>query len=131
MTASPWAIRRRLVYGGHTIGLAQASLCRCFPGTAAVLGWQACDHPAPVFEEDVLTFHHTLLAERPSGSGRLRALRVEVPNPITRTVRLGSHHMNAGCNANARSRGASKVDAERSDGSTEFVLDWVLVTWGA
>jgi len=91
---------RRLVYGGHTIGLAQASLCRLLPDTGTVVGWQSCDHPAPVFEEDVLSFHHTVLDERPSGSGRLRAIRVE-------------------------------VDAERSDGSTDPVLDWRLVTWGA
>ena len=75
-----------------------------FPGIATVIGWQSCEHPAPVFEGDVLSFHHTLLQERrPAGHhGRLMALRVE-------------------------------VDAERSyDGSTEIerVLDWVLVTWG-
>ena len=68
---------RRLVYGGHTIGLAQASLTRMFPDTATVLGWQACDHLAPVFEKDVLGFHHTLLDERSAAGGRLRAIRVE------------------------------------------------------
>lgn len=91
---------RRLVYGGHTIGLAQASLCRMQPGTGTVVGWQSCEHPSPVFEEDILSFHHTVLDERPSGSGRLRAIRIE-------------------------------VDAERSDGSIDAVLDWRLVTWGA
>ena len=69
---------RRLVYGGHTIGLAQASLIRMLPDTATVLGWQACDHLAPVFEGDVLTCHHTLLDEKPAAGGRLRAVRVEV-----------------------------------------------------
>ena len=69
---------QRLVYGGHTIGLAQASLARMMPGTATVVGWQSCDHLAPVYEEDVLAFHHTLLDERPVGDGRLRAVRVEV-----------------------------------------------------
>ena len=69
---------RRLVYGGHTIGLAQASLVRMLPDTATVLGWQACDHLAPVFEGDVLACHHTLLDERPAAGGRLRAVRVEV-----------------------------------------------------
>ena len=33
---------------------------------------------APVYEEDVLTFHHTVLGERAAGSGRLRAIRVQV-----------------------------------------------------
>ena len=69
---------QRLVYGGHTIGLAQASLVRMMPGTATVVGWQSCDHLAPVYEEDILTFHHTLLDERRTGNGRLRAVRVEV-----------------------------------------------------
>ena len=69
---------RRLVYGGHTIGLAQASMHRLMPGTATVLGWQSCDHTGPVQEEDILACHHTLLDERQVSGGRLRALRVEV-----------------------------------------------------
>mgnify|MGYP001595618187 FL=1 len=91
---------RRLVYGGHTIGLAQASMNRLLPDTATVLGWQSCDHPAPVFEDDVLSFRHTLLDELPSNGGRLRALQTQ-------------------------------VDAQRADGSTDTVLDWRLVSWGA
>jgi acyl dehydratase len=47
---------RRLVYGAHTIGLAQASLSRVVPGLLTVLAWRACDHVAPVFEDDLLTF---------------------------------------------------------------------------
>ena len=90
---------QRLVYGGHTIGLAQASLARMMPGTATVVGWQSCDHLAPVYEEDVLAFHHTLLDERPVGGGRLRAVRVEVdadragkPTPVLdwRTIVWGA-----------------------------------------
>lgn len=69
---------RRLVYGGHTIGLAQASLVRRMPGTATVLGWQSCDHPGPVFEDDVLSCRHTLLDEQAVAGGRLRAVRTEV-----------------------------------------------------
>ncbi|MCH2412164.1 MAG: hypothetical protein MK189_04245 [Acidimicrobiales bacterium] len=69
---------RRLVYGGHTIGLAQASLVRRMPGTATVLGWQSCDHPGPVFEGDVLACRHTLLDEQEVAGGRLRAVRTEV-----------------------------------------------------
>ncbi len=69
---------RRLVYGGHTIGLAQASLVRRMPGTATVLGWQSCDHPGPVFEGDVLSCRHTLLDEQEVAGGRLRAVRTEV-----------------------------------------------------
>jgi len=69
---------RRLVYGGHTIGLAQASLHRLIPSTATVLGWQACDHTRPVYEGDVLGCSHTLLDERPAAGGNLRAFRVTV-----------------------------------------------------
>jgi len=91
---------RRLVYGGHTIGLAQASLVRLLPDTATVLGWQSCDHPAPVFENDVLSFRHTLLDEQSVAEGRLRAFHTE-------------------------------VDAERTNGSTETVLDWRHITLSA
>jgi 2-methylfumaryl-CoA hydratase len=41
---------RRLVYGGHVVGLAQASLVRMFPSIVTILGWRSCDHRAPVFE---------------------------------------------------------------------------------
>lgn len=47
---------RRLVYGGHTIALAQASLSRVLPDLLTVLAWRSCDHLAPVFEDDLLTF---------------------------------------------------------------------------
>ncbi len=81
---------RRLVYGGHTIGLAQASVARLLPDTATVLGWQSCSHPAPVFENDVLSFQHTLLGEYSSSGGRLRAIQVEVDaervNQVTEQV---------------------------------------------
>jgi acyl dehydratase len=43
---------RRLVYGGHTIGLALAQASRLLPNLATVLGWQSCDHTAPVYEGD-------------------------------------------------------------------------------
>ena len=45
---------RRLVYGGHTLALAQASLARSIGGGHIVIAWERCSHPAPVFEEDVL-----------------------------------------------------------------------------
>ena len=67
---------RRLVYGGHTIGLAQASLARLLPSLAHVIGWHRCDHTGPVFEDDVLSFSSELTAVRPHGGGRLLAFRV-------------------------------------------------------
>lgn len=69
---------RRLVYGGHTIGLAQASLLRLVPNTATVVGWHSCDHTGPVFEDDVLAVRATLEATRPHGPGRLLAFDVLV-----------------------------------------------------
>jgi acyl dehydratase len=69
---------RRLVYGGHTIGLAQASLARLLPSMAHVIGWHSCDHVGPVFEGDVLAFASELTAVQPLGSGRLLAFRVLV-----------------------------------------------------
>ena len=49
---------RRLVYGGHAIGLAAAQATRALPALVTILGWHACDHTAPVFaggeEVDVL-----------------------------------------------------------------------------
>lgn len=46
---------QRLVYGGHTIGLAFGQICRALPDLVAVLGWHRCDHLAPVHEGDTLT----------------------------------------------------------------------------
>ena len=45
---------RRLVYGGHTIGVAAAHATRAIPAIATIVAWQGCDHLAPVFEGDVL-----------------------------------------------------------------------------
>ncbi len=69
---------KRLVYGGHTIGLAQASLLRLVPNAASVIGWHSCDHTGPVYEDDVLTVRATLEATRMHGAGRLLAFRVLV-----------------------------------------------------
>jgi acyl dehydratase len=68
---------RRLVYGGHTIGLAAAQLSRVLPGLAYILGWKSCRHVAPVFENDVLhsAFHVVSVSPAP-GSGRLVDLAV-------------------------------------------------------
>ena len=69
---------KRLVYGGHTIGLAQASLVRLLPNMATVVGWHSCDHTGPVFEDDVVSVTATLDAEAPCGPGRLLAFTVIV-----------------------------------------------------
>ncbi len=61
----------RLVYGGHVIALAQASATRVFPGTATVLGWKRCNHTAPAFEGDTLSFTHRLVAADHVDSGQM------------------------------------------------------------
>lgn len=45
----------RLVYGGHTVGLALAQATRALPGMLTVLGWHSCDHTGPVREGDTLS----------------------------------------------------------------------------
>lgn len=44
----------RLVYGGHTIGIALGHVLRAIPNLVTVAGWHSCDHVGPVFEGDVL-----------------------------------------------------------------------------
>jgi acyl dehydratase len=67
---------RRLVYGGHVQGLAQASLSRVLPGIATVVAWDGCDHVGPAFEGDLLAFRHRLTEELALDHGRL--LRFEI-----------------------------------------------------
>lgn len=62
---------RRLVFGGHVQGLAQASLTRLVPGLATVAAWDGCDHLAPAYEGDLIGFSHRLVEVHPAGSGRL------------------------------------------------------------
>ena len=45
----------RLVYGGHTIGLALSQATRALPSMLTVLGWHSCDHVGPVREGDTLS----------------------------------------------------------------------------
>lgn len=68
---------QRLVYGGHTVALAQASLSRADPGIATVLGWKACDHVAPVFEDDLLAFRVTLTEAQRHDQGTVATYRVD------------------------------------------------------
>ena len=69
---------RRLVYGGHTIGLAAAQATRALPGLLAVVAWHGCDHLAPVYEGDTLTSRLKLERIEPLAAGRLLHLRSEV-----------------------------------------------------
>ena len=88
---------RRLVYGGHTIGIAAAQLCKTLPNLVTIIGWHHCNHLAPVFEGDCLrsTVHLEGTEPLPDGGG-LVTLRLEVA-------------------------------AQRADGARDAVLDWRLV----
>ena len=45
----------RLVYGGHTIGIALHQAIRALTAMVTVVGWHGCDHVGPVREGDTLT----------------------------------------------------------------------------
>lgn len=66
----------RLVYGGHTIGLALAQASRALPSMLTVLGWHSCDHTGPVREGDTLSSDLTIgAAEELPGGGTALDLR--------------------------------------------------------
>jgi acyl dehydratase len=46
---------RRLVYGGHTIGIAAAQVTRVLPNLVTFVAWHGCDHTGPVLEGDTLS----------------------------------------------------------------------------
>jgi len=67
---------RRLVYGGHTIGLVCSQVVRCLPGMLTVVGWHSCDHTGPVFEGDTIRSEVELERAEPlAGGGGLVHLR--------------------------------------------------------
>jgi acyl dehydratase len=88
---------QRLVYGGHTIGVAAGHLTKVLPNLVTIIGWHHCNHLGPVFEGDVLrSTVHLEQTEALPGGGGLVTLRVE-------------------------------VSAQRADGELAAVLDWRLV----
>lgn len=64
---------QRLVYGGHTIGLALAQATRVLPNLTTVTGWQSCDHTGPVYEGDTVysDLHIERVSPLPAGGGVL------------------------------------------------------------
>jgi len=94
---------RRLVYGGHTIGIAAAQITKALPNIVTIIGWHHCNHLAPVFEGDVLrsTVELEQAEALPDGKG---------------------HHGGGGL-VTLR----SEVQAQRADGARDAVLDWRLV----
>ncbi|WP_156689248.1 MaoC family dehydratase [Mycobacterium sp. Marseille-P9652] len=69
---------RRLVYGGHTIGLALAQASRLLPNLVTVLGWQSCDHTGPVHEGDTLYSELHVESAEPTAHGGVLRLRSTV-----------------------------------------------------
>ena len=82
---------RRLVYGGHTIGLALAQTTRLLPNIATVVGWRSCDHLGPVYENDTVYSELAVQAARvlPGERGGVLSLR-------SRVFALGDHGADAG-----------------------------------
>lgn len=77
---------QRLVYGGHTIGLALAQASRLLPNLVTVLAWQSCDHTGPVSENDTLYSElriedATALPDGRGGVVRLRSIVYAVGGP--------------------------------------------------
>ncbi len=69
----------RLVYGGHTIGLALSQANRALPNLVTVVAWDACDHTGPVHEGDTLSSEiHVEEATPLDGGGGLLRLRSKV-----------------------------------------------------
>ena len=66
---------RRLVYGGHTIGLALAQATRLLPNLVTLLGWRSCDHTGPVYEGDTLYSELHVESAEPAEQGGLLGLR--------------------------------------------------------
>ena len=64
------AISKRLVYGGHTISLAYAQFVRAFPNIITLIGWQKCDHTAPVLEEDIINSEFQIIKKNSCRKGR-------------------------------------------------------------
>ena len=69
---------RRLVYGGHTIGIAAGQVSRALPELVTILGWQSCDHTGPVHEGDTLTTTVRVEHREACGNGSLVTLRALV-----------------------------------------------------
>ena len=102
--ASRSYLGKRLVYGGHTISLAFAQICRAMPNIVTLIGWQGCDHLGPVLEEDIIRTEFSIANESVVDSGG----------------RLCELH--ATCFA-------KRMEADANEYAESEVLDWRLVLW--
>lgn len=67
--ASRSYLGKRLVYGGHTISITLAQIGRALPNMLTLIGWQGCEHTAPVLEEDIIRSEFTLTSETAVATG--------------------------------------------------------------
>ena len=74
----------RLVYGGHSIGLAFHHVCQALPGLVTVAGWHGCDHLAPVHEGDLLR-SSVSVHDAQDLRGGLTALTLRVTSTVAET----------------------------------------------
>lgn len=68
---------RRLVYGGHTIGLATSQVCRALPEVVYIAAWRSCDHLGPVYEQDLLVSEIEFV-DSALGAGGISVVELEV-----------------------------------------------------
>ena len=107
---------QRLVYGGHTIGLAAAQATRSLPEIVTFVGWHSCEHLAAVHEGDTLLSELELERYEPLESGgALAHLRSRVQ--AIGDARAADEHA-----ADARAAGAAVTE-----GGVVDVLDWRFV----
>ena len=102
--ASRSYLGKRLVYGGHTISITLAQIGRALPNMLTLIGWQGCEHTAPVLEEDIIRSEFSVTSATPVATGgkllELHALTF-----------------------------AKRVVADRDGYEESAVLDWRLVVW--
>jgi acyl dehydratase len=107
---------RRLVYGGHAIGLAASQASRLLPEILTIAGWHSCEHLAPVHEGDTLYSELELERCEPlDGGGSLAHLR-------SRVIALGE-------GGAGDTGGGVSAEGEGSGGESggRPVLDWRFV----
>ncbi|WP_433192255.1 MaoC family dehydratase [Nocardia sp. CA-107356] len=66
---------RRLVYGGHTVGIVLSQATRALPDIATVLSWERCDHIAPVYEGDTVTSDHEIRSRQSQDGWLVTSIR--------------------------------------------------------
>jgi citrate lyase beta subunit/acyl dehydratase len=69
---------RKLVYGGHVIGIAAAHVTRVLPDLVTILAWHSCDHLGPTFGGDVLHTAVEVEAVDALADGALVTIRAKV-----------------------------------------------------